>query len=316
MTFWGADIIQDSTSGTYYMVDLNYAPSFHEVENSGAVIFQHIMNGLSQKWNRPYQNSILLPDLKEMNRGNTIIVFDIDGTITNGSARISSEMRDLLLKLKERATVGIVSGGTLQQIETRVGETANQVDYIFCENSCQTLHKGTYVDVLRMDDLFTREEMTEMIDWALIYISKLKLPFKRGLFIDYRESLINISPAGRWSACQDERAAALKAEWVAYDKEHKVRFKMVNDMKDAFGHWDKLEWVIGGYSGFDVFPKGWNKSLITRFCASFQHCFYFGDKTDPEMRGNDWPMYSHETTFGFSVKNPRHTQQLVESLFF
>jgi len=152
----------------------------------------------------------------------------------------------------------------------------------------------------------------EIINWSLIYIANLDLPFKRGLFIDYRSGLINISPAGRWNTPSDTTA---RDEWIAFDKENGIRKKMVDDMKEKFGHWQKLSWVIGGNSGFDVFPTGWDKSLVHRFTKKFEHYFYFGDKTNPAQFGNDWPCYSHETSFGISVRDPEDTEKIIRNYF-
>ena len=43
-----------------------------------------------------------------------------------------------------------------------------------------------------------------MVDFCLVEISKIKLPFKRGTFIEYRAGMINVSPVGR-SVNQEER---------------------------------------------------------------------------------------------------------------
>jgi len=184
-------------------------------------------------------------------------------------------------------------------------------EYVFAENSCQTYHNGKLVDPYDMESILTRKEIIEMINWCLIYIAGLDLPLKRGLFIDYRSGLINVSPAGRWNT---ENTDA-RMEWIAFDKKHNIRAKMVEDMKEKFGPWDKLSWVIGGNSGFDVFPKGWDKGLVHRFTKNYTNYFYFGDKTNPALFGNDYPCYSHASSMGFSVRDPEDTMNIIKNCF-
>lgn len=314
LSMFGIDIIQDVTSKIYYIIDINFAPSYAEVPQGPSLLLNHILSGTLQRFSRPHNNAVFLPEprsLSSFSRESTIVVFDIDGTITENGLVITDQVRETLQKLRQVATVGVISGGTIEQVGTRLGPNfLNDFDYVFGENSCQSYHNAKLVDPYTMEAVLTRKEIIEMINWCLIYIANLDLPLKRGLFIDYREGLINVSPAGRWT---DNIAA--REEWIAFDRKHGIRKKMVDDMKAKFGHWNKLSWVIGGNSGFDVFPQGWDKSLVHRFTSKYTNYYYFGDKTDPAAFGNDWPCFSHITSFGFSVKDPEDTINIVKKCF-
>lgn len=72
------------------------------------------------------------------------------------------------------------------------------------------------------------EKLQTFINYALNYMSKLTLPVKRGNFIEFRSGLINVCPVGR-SCSQAERDG-----FAAYDKEHRIREKFVNDLKKQF----------------------------------------------------------------------------------
>lgn len=48
------------------------------------------------------------------------------------------------------------------------------------------------------------EKLQEFINFSLRYMSNLKLPVKRGTFIEFRNGLINVCPVGR-SCSQAER---------------------------------------------------------------------------------------------------------------
>lgn len=56
------------------------------------------------------------------------------------------------------------------------------------------------------------EKLQTFINFALRYMSELKLPAKRGTFVEFRNGLINLCPVGR-SCTQEERD-----QFEAYDK--------------------------------------------------------------------------------------------------
>lgn len=57
-------------------------------------------------------------------------------------------------------------------------------------------------------------------------MSKIKLPVKRGNFVEFRSGMINISPVGR-SCSKSERS-----EFEEYDKIHKIRKKFIESIKE------------------------------------------------------------------------------------
>lgn len=72
------------------------------------------------------------------------------------------------------------------------------------------------------------DALQEFINFALRYISEIKLPFKRGTFIEFRNGMLNISPVGR-NASVEERNF-----FEEYDKEHKIRLKLIEALKKQF----------------------------------------------------------------------------------
>lgn len=77
----------------------------------------------------------------------------------------------------------------------------------------------------------------------------MKLPKKRGTFIEFRQGMINVCPIGR-NCSQEERD-----EFDKYDKEHNIRKTMIETLEDKFGDYG-LSFAIGGQISFDVYPKG------------------------------------------------------------
>jgi len=118
-----------------------------------------------------------------------------------------------------------------------------------------------------------------------------------------------VCPVGR-SCTQAERDA-----FSAYDKEHHIREKLVEDFKKEFVDMD-LCFVIGGQISMDVFPNGWDKRYCLKYVEQegFQNIYFFGDKTAPG--GNDYEIFDDERTKGYTTTGPEDTKVQLENIFF
>ena len=72
------------------------------------------------------------------------------------------------------------------------------------------------------------EALQDFINFCLRYISELKLPFKRGTFIEFRSGMLNISPVGR-NCTLDERQ-----KFLEFDEENLIRQKFIQALKKEF----------------------------------------------------------------------------------
>jgi len=165
------------------------------------------------------------------------------------------------------------------------------------------IEKGSIVD-------FLGELKIQMfINFSLTYMGSLKLPKKRGTFIEFRNGLINLCPVGR-SCSQAERE-----EFANYDKEHKVREKFIEALKNEFSGDFGLAFAIGGQISIDAFPVGWDKTYCLHYLSSqaFDKIYFFGDKT--YEGGNDYEIFIDKRTIGLSVTSPTHTMSLVSDIF-
>lgn len=82
------------------------------------------------------------------------------------------------------------------------------------------------------------EKLQTFINYALKCLSEIRLPAKRGNFVEFRTGLLNICPVGR-SCSQEERDA-----FGEYDKVHNIRGKLVECFKKEFPDFG-LNYVIG-----------------------------------------------------------------------
>jgi len=147
------------------------------------------------------------------------------------------------------------------------------------------------------------------VNWTLGYLSTLDCPVKRGTFIEFRTGMFNVSPVGR-NCSRGERDA-----FEEFDREHKVREKMIEAMKVEFRDLN-LTYSIGGQISFDVFPEGWNKTYCLNYIGEdeFDEIHFFGDKIFPG--GNDYELGIHERTIEHKVENPDDTRRICEELWF
>lgn len=156
----------------------------------------------------------------------------------------------------------------------------------------------------------TEQQLSEFIDFVLVYLgTQVKIPRKRGTFVEFRDGMINVSPIGR-NCTQAERD-----EFAAYDKVHGVRQRMVKALRERFDGQLDLCYSIGGQISIDVFPKGWDKTYCLRHVqsAGFDAIHFFGDKTFPG--GNDYEIFTDRRVVGHSVSGPDDTRAQLLQLF-
>lgn len=238
-----------------------------------------------------------------------ICLFDVDGTLTFPRQRIQPDMETFLERLKQKVTVGVVGGSDLPKILEQLGgeEALSKFDYMFSENGLVAHKKGVKIFEENVTRFIGEETLQKFINYCLFYMSNLWLPFKRGTFIEIRSGLINVAPCGRGSSKQE------RDQFESYDKEHKIREKFIESLREKFPDLG-LTYSIGGQISFDVFPNGWDK----RFCLTqvtgdgFEKIYFFGDKTF--KGGNDYEIANDPRTVSFTVTSPQDTIKTVSEL--
>ncbi|AAS51009.1 ABR236Wp [Eremothecium gossypii ATCC 10895] len=242
-------------------------------------------------------------------RPDTLVLFDVDGTLTPARLTISDEVKFVLQALREKVVIGFVGGSDLSKQVEQLGATVlADFDYCFSENGLTAYRLGTELASQSFIDWIGEEEYNRFVVFVLKYLSSIELPKRRGTFLEFRNGMVNISPIGRNASVQERN------EFEAYDKEHQVRAKFVQALKKEFSHLD-LTYSIGGQISFDVFPTGWDKTYCLRHVESenFKEIHFFGDKTFEG--GNDWEIYNDPRTIGHSVRSPEDTVRILRELF-
>lgn len=240
-----------------------------------------------------------------------LCLFDVDGTLTKPRKSIDPDLEELLLnKIKPKCKIGIVGGSDFSKIKEQMnGENVvHKFNYVFPENGLIQYKNGELISSQTIQEHLSEDLLQRFINFCLSYLSKVTLPLKRGTFIEFRSSMINVSPIGR-SCSQKERD-----EFELYDKEYKIRNNMIEAIKKEFPNIG-LTYSIGGQISFDVFPNGWDKTYCLNMLEkeNFDEIHFFGDKTF--KGGNDYEIYNDKRTIGHHVNNPQDTKKQLIELF-
>ncbi|CAF1259780.1 unnamed protein product [Adineta ricciae] len=240
----------------------------------------------------------------------TICLFDVDGTVTIPRQSITPEMDMCLQEVRKKCLIGLVGGSDIVKIAEQIGGTQAiaKYDYVFAENGLVGYKNGVQFFEENIQKYVGDDDLQTLINYCLKYLSDIRLPFKRGTFIEFRNGLINVSPVGR-NCTQKERDL-----FEAYDSVHKIRATMIKDLEEKFAHLN-LVYAIGGSISFDIFPEGWDKRYAIKHLEkdNIKNIYFFGDKTF--KGGNDYEIYNDPRTKGYSVTNPVETRAHLYELF-
>eukprot|EP00400_MALV-I_sp_L67-5_P001080 gene1080-1071_t len=240
-----------------------------------------------------------------------IALFDMDGTLTKPRNPAKQDMLDCLDRMRQMdgVAIGIVSGSDLPKIEEQLTVDPHKCfDYVFPENGTIAYKDGKLIEACSMKDFLGEEKLQDLLNFVLGHFATVRLPKKRGTFVEYRNGMLNFSPIGR-KCTQEERD-----EFAAYDAEHKIRETFVAAAREKFGS-QGLTFSIGGQISVDCFPNGWDKTKCLQYVEAEYggNIHFYGDKTG--KGGNDHEIFEDPRTHGHTVVSPEDTMQQLNKEF-
>tara|TARA_Y100000034_G_scaffold53996_1_gene66203 strand:- start:2984 stop:3784 length:801 start_codon:yes stop_codon:yes gene_type:complete len=255
---------------------------------------------------------------------NTLVLFDVDGTLTDARQPITMPVIVALRELCRSAEIGFLTGSGMDYIKEQLWPAFN--DLIIREN-CHILPcNGTEyavpigVETLGFQSLYKAsmsEYMGEKKFYRLMKIlctlqakmveEEYNIPLAGNMFQN-RVSMINWCPIGR------NGNSVERSQFKALDKLYGIRKKYINILKD-FCREEELEVVIklGGDTSFDIYPPGWDKTYALRHFDQNQWDFWFiGDRCSPE--GNDFEIFNLLKPKGraFETGSPEETVEIID----
>lgn len=229
-------------------------------------------------------------------------------------------MLQLLSELRHKVAIGYVGGSDLAKQQEQLGTPSIPVttlfDFCFPENGLTAFRLGAPLASQSFIAWLGEAKYTRFANFVLRYIADLELPFKRGTFLEFRNGMVNVAPAGRNASVAERNA------FNEHDKKAGVRVRMVEALRAEFADYG-LTYSIGGQISFDVFPAGWDKTYCLRHVEAeadrpdgvrYEKIHFFGDKA--HEGGNDWEIYSDPRTIGHRVTGPEDTMAQLREMFF
>ncbi|XP_061830463.1 phosphomannomutase 1-like isoform X1 [Nerophis lumbriciformis] len=241
-----------------------------------------------------------------------LCLFDVDGTLTAPRSvscfspivtKIDPQLDQFFQTLRRKVKIGIVGGSDYSKIAEQLGEgdeVLHKFDYVFAENGTVQYKDGKLLSKHAIQEHIGEELLQDLINFCLNYMGLIKLPKKRGTFIELRNGMLNICPIGR--SCTTEE----RMEFSEIDKREKIREKFVAALKEEFAG-KGLRFTRGGLISFDVFPEGWDKRLCLDLLEreGLERIYFFGNETSDG--GNDYEIYNDPRTIGVAVCSPEDT---------
>jgi phosphomannomutase len=161
----------------------------------------------------------------------TLILFDVDGTLTVPRNRINDDMLNILHKLKDRNNtdinrndnvgfslfsgehlyskknidIGFVGSSDLsKQIEQLGEENMYLFKWKFTENGLKSYYDYDLIHTKNIIEFLGEDRYRNLINTILSVLSSVHIPKIIVVFIEHRTGMINVSPIGR-NCTQSER---------------------------------------------------------------------------------------------------------------
>jgi phosphomannomutase len=252
----------------------------------------------------------------------TIVLFDMDGTLTEPRQSFERSLRPALIKLADCAEIGIVSGSDYEYIREQMDLILNRshIRYKTHLLPCNGTKHYTPPKNNRSDyELIYNKNMKDEIgfdNYNHLIINLLQrqvrfshiLPVLTGEFIQYRGSMVNWCPIGR-GAGSSERKSFVDLD-TSYSpslrEQESLSLSTDKSLTDL-----KLQFKIGGDTSFDIFPQGWDKTHSLKHFLNYD-VWFVGDRCHDG--GNDKELYDLLKPEGraFETKNPDSTLEIIE----
>jgi phosphomannomutase len=240
-----------------------------------------------------------------------VVIFDLDGTLTESKADLDKEMASLISKLLQLTYVAVTSGCSFEQLQnqflSRLPRGANLCNLLLfptCSASGYYYNKGrgrfslAYSNVLSENAVKRTLLSFERVFAEISYVHPRKT---YGPVFENRGSQLTFSALGQKAPLR------LKQKW---DPDRKKRRKIRRLLKTKL---PDFEITIGGTTSIDVTRKGVNKTLCVRKLKQHLHVerkdmLFVGDALF--RGGNDYIMKSTGIRC-ISVSGPKETKKLI-----
>jgi len=215
-------------------------------------------------------------------------IFDVDGTLTPSRGVINPEFKKFFNDFCRDNPVYLVTGSDKAKTVEQIGEDTY--------NLCFTVYQCNGNDVWQSNKHVSTNDWIiprDAHDWLNEQLIESDFSIRTGLHFEHRPGMVNFSIVGR-NATLEQRQA-----WLDYEAWNGDRRKIADKFNLLF---PELEAKVGGETGIDISPRGFNKSQIAvdfDLNTDDYAVYFFGDAM--HEGGNDYPLAQ-------LIKNHRHVR--------
>lgn len=239
----------------------------------------------------------------------TVVLFDMDGTLTPARKQISRVMLSELKTVSTQVKIGVVTGSPYSYMKQQLsdlwgpnGVSKDRLVLMPCNGTQAFSWDESQQDFTRFyhtdfKDHFSKKFgsktdgeiaykclMKDILELQLDFLENQKITGVSGNFVSYRGSLVNWSMIGR------DADDNLRAKFESLDSDLGIRNKLRDSLRvrlDTSGL-AATECVLGGTTSIDIYPKGWDKTHCLRHFEDAD-VWFWGDRCEPG--GNDYTLY-------------------------
>ena len=224
-------------------------------------------------------------------------IFDVDGTLTPSRGRIDKDFAVWFSYFCEDNEVYLVTGSDRDKTIEQVGE------YIY--HKCKRVYQCNGNDVWERDRNIRTNQWTlpeAAHEWLTTQLTECDFSIRTGLHFEHRPGMVNFSIVGR-NATLEQRQA-----WIDYEEWNGNRRKVADEFNAIF---PDLDARVGGETGIDISPRGYDKSQIKKDFWVDDTLWFFGDAI--YEGGNDYPIAQVVDNYR-QVRDWRMTREYLQVL--
>lgn len=242
-----------------------------------------------------------------------LIIFDLDGTLTESKTPVTAEMASVLRKLLSCRKVAVITGGSYEQMRVQLLrgiEAASDILenlHLFPTSGARfyVFRKGDWESVY--EEVLTQEErmrISAAFERAFEEVKFVPPKILYGDLVEDRGTQMTFSAHGQHAPIE------LKKSW---DPDQKKRIALADSLRRTL---PDLEIRIAGTTSIDVTRKGIDKSygigqMERHLSVPKDEMLFFGDALFPD--GNDYPVVRTGVAT-IPVTGPTHTESLLREL--
>jgi len=251
-----------------------------------------------------------------------IVLFDMDGTLTEARKTFDPCLFEPLKKLSDISEIGIVTGSDIDYLKEQLSsfiyeeKLKNSIHLLPCNGTKHYKFSEKNNEYELVFDVNMKEELgpdkfkslmvciIEQHSAGMLY----RFPLT-GHFIQYRGSMINWCPIGR-NAKDSERNQFIEFDNSSSPTYRSSQLSLLNHKLSIHGV--NVTVKFGGDTSFDIYPIGWDKTFCLRH-FKYKDIWFVGDRCG--INGNDKEIYDFlkSENRSFETENPENTKVIIEN---